>query len=75
MKLEKVADWTCRTQRPDGRGNEMMDGLNFAMLICASVGSMAFGVLTAYGIFRVAFAMMRPKQRTVVVKTQAEVAL
>jgi hypothetical protein len=44
------------------------------MLICAAVGSMAFGVLAAYAVFRVAFAMMRPRPRTVTVKPQAEVA-
>jgi len=35
---------------------------------------MAFGVLSAYGIFRVAFAMMRPRPKTVSVKPQAEAA-
>ena len=52
----------------------MTDLLNLVMLICASVGSMAFGVLAAYGIFRVAFAMMRPRRKPVTVKPQAEVA-
>ena len=50
--------------------------LDFAMLVCAGVGSMAFGVLTAYGIFRVGFALMRPRRATAVaVKTAAEVAM
>ena len=53
----------------------MTDALNLGMLVCATVGSMAFGVLTAYGIFRVGFAMMRPRPRTVPVKTQPEAAL
>ena len=53
----------------------MVDALNLAMLVCASVGSMAFGVLTAYGIFRAGFALMRPRRRTAPVKTQAEAAL
>jgi hypothetical protein len=35
---------------------------------------MAFGVLSAYGIFRVAFAIMRPRRQAVSVKPQAEVA-
>jgi uncharacterized protein (DUF2062 family) len=52
----------------------MSDLLNLAMLICASVGSMAFGVLAAYGIFRVGFAMMRPRRQPVAVKRQAEPA-
>jgi uncharacterized protein (DUF2062 family) len=53
----------------------MTDLLNLGMLVCATVGSMAFGVLTAYGIFRAGFALMRPRTRTVAVKTQAEAAL
>ncbi|MFP5235794.1 MAG: hypothetical protein ACLGSD_07815 [Acidobacteriota bacterium] len=45
------------------------------MLVCAAVGSMAFGVLAAYGIFRVGFALMRPRRHTITVKAQAEGAL
>ena len=52
-----------------------MDILNLAMLICASIGSMAFGVLVAYGIFHVVFALMRPRSADVPVKSQAEAAL
>ena len=52
----------------------MADLLNVVMLICATVGSMAFGVLAAYGIFRVGFAMMRPRPKVVPVKAQAEPA-
>jgi hypothetical protein len=52
----------------------MSDLLNLVMLICASVGSMAFGVLVAYGIFRVGFAMMRPRPKAVPVKAQTEPA-
>jgi hypothetical protein len=52
----------------------MTDFVNFAMLICASVGSLAFGVLAAYGVFRTAFALMRPQAMVVAVKTRAEVA-
>jgi hypothetical protein len=49
--------------------------MNLVMLICATVGSMAFGVLAAYWIFRVAFALMRPqKKATASVKTQPEAA-
>ncbi len=52
-----------------------MAGLfNLVMLVCAIVGSMAFGVLAAYGVFRAAFFMMRPRQRRVAVKAQAEAA-
>lgn len=53
----------------------MVDFLNVVMLICAIVGSMAFGVLAAYGIFRAGFAMMRPRRKAVAVKPQPEAAL
>ena len=52
----------------------MADWLNLAMLICASIGSMAFGILAAYGILRVGFALMRPQPRPVMVKARPEVA-
>jgi hypothetical protein len=52
----------------------MADLLNLVMLVCATLGSMAFGVLAAYGIFRVGFAMMRPQRRTVAVKPSPETA-
>lgn len=53
----------------------MMDWLNLAMLICASLGSMAFGILAAYAILRAGFALMRPQQRpAVAVKAQTEPA-
>lgn len=53
----------------------MTDLLNLAMLVCATVGSMAFGVLAAYGIFRVGFAMMRPQRRpAATVKPEPETA-
>ena len=52
----------------------MTDFLNLGMLICASVGSMAFGVLAAYGILRVGFALMRPQARLEPVETRVEVA-
>jgi hypothetical protein len=37
--------------------------LNLAMLVCAAVGSMAFGILAAYGILRAGFALIRPVSR------------
>jgi hypothetical protein len=52
----------------------MADAFNLVMLICAAIGSMAFGVLTAYGIFRVGFAMMRPRREVVPVKVSAQLA-
>jgi hypothetical protein len=52
-----------------------MDGvLNITMLIAASAGSLAFGVLAAYGIFRTGFALIRPQQQPAAVKPQPEVA-
>jgi hypothetical protein len=45
------------------------------MLICASVGSMAFGILAAYGVLRVGFALMRPQPRPVAIKTRSVAAL
>jgi hypothetical protein len=52
----------------------MTDAVNFVMLIAASIGSMAFGVLAAYGVLRVSFALIRPRRQGVVVKAQAREA-
>lgn len=52
----------------------MADLLNLTMLVCASVGSMAFGVLMAYGIFRLGFALMRPQKSRTAVKASTETA-
>ena len=52
----------------------MADLLNLAMLISASVGAMAFGILAAYGILRAGFALMRRQPRPAAVKTRPEVA-
>ena len=52
----------------------MADVLNLVLLISASVGSLAFGILAAYGILRVAFAIMRPQPSPVQVKARREVA-
>jgi hypothetical protein len=48
--------------------------LDFAMLICASLGAMAFGILAAFGILRAGFALMRPQRLRTPVKPQPEVA-
>jgi hypothetical protein len=48
--------------------------LDFGMLICASVGAMGFGILTAYWILRVGFALLRPRQRRATVKVEPETA-
>ena len=47
---------------------------DLVMLICAAIGSMAFGVLLAYVIFRAVFALMRPRRKPVPVNAQAEAA-
>jgi hypothetical protein len=52
----------------------MTDLVNFVMLIAVSVGSMAFGVLAAYGLLRAAFALMRPRSQAVILKARARVA-
>ena len=52
----------------------MTDLLNLVMLVAASAGSLAFGVLAAYGVFRVGFALMRPRRERSVVKPQTEAA-
>jgi hypothetical protein len=56
------------------QGGVMTDLLNFAMLICASMGAMGFGILAAYWILRAGFALMRPRTERVPVKARAEVA-
>jgi len=53
----------------------MADILNLAVLIGGSVGSLAFGVLAAYGILRVGFALISPRPRLVTAKVQPEAAL
>ena len=52
----------------------MSDLLNLAMLILASIGSMAFGILAAYWVLRIGFALIRAPQRTANVKAQPETA-
>jgi hypothetical protein len=49
--------------------------LDLMMLICAAVGSMAFGILAAYGVLRVGFAFLRPQRRAVPVKAQEAVVV
>jgi len=52
----------------------MADTINLVMLVCAAVGAMAFGVLAAYGIFRVGFTLMRPRTARVAIKVGTELA-
>jgi hypothetical protein len=52
----------------------MANLLDLSMLIAASVGALAFGILTAYAILRAGFALMRAPRRQAPVKTQPQVA-
>jgi hypothetical protein len=52
----------------------MTDLLNLAMLVLASIGSMAFGILAAYWVLRVGFTLIRPSRRPAKVKAQPEAA-
>jgi hypothetical protein len=51
----------------------MADLLNLAMLIAASIGSLAFSLLAAYGILRVGFALMRSQVRPAVESARPQV--
>jgi hypothetical protein len=52
----------------------MTSSLDLLMLICASLGAMAFGILAGYLILRVVFALMRPSRHQAQVKPQPEIA-
>jgi hypothetical protein len=52
----------------------MTDAVNLVMLIAASLGALAFGVLAAYGILRAAFALMRPQRQTTLLEGRTRVA-
>jgi hypothetical protein len=52
----------------------MANFLDLTMLVCASLGAMAFGILAAFLILRVVFALMRPSHSQVRVKAQPEAA-
>jgi hypothetical protein len=52
----------------------MADAFNLVMLVCAAIGAMAFGVLTAYGVFRVGFALMRPRSERTAIKVRTQLA-
>ena len=44
------------------------------MLICATLGAMAFGILAAYAALRMGVAFMRPRKTQAPVKAQTEAA-
>jgi hypothetical protein len=50
----------------------MANTLDLLMLVCACVGAMGFGILSAYVILRACFALMRPQRRQAPVEPQAE---
>lgn len=51
----------------------MTNWMDYAMLICALIAAMAFGVFAAYGILRAGFALMRQPLRPAV-KAEPEMA-
>lgn len=52
----------------------MVNLLNLAMLICASMASMAFSIFAAYAILRAGLALIRPRRQQTAVKTAGEMA-
>jgi len=46
---------------------------NLVLLVAASAGSLAFGVLAAYGIFKAGFALMRTQSQASTAKAPAGV--
>jgi hypothetical protein len=52
----------------------MTDLVNFVMLVAASIGSMAFGILAAYALLRGGFALMRPVDRSIALTVRNRVA-
>ncbi len=52
----------------------MTDLWNLAMLVSASIASLGFGILAAYGLLRVGFAIIRPREVRVAVKPQVQAA-
>ena len=52
----------------------MTSWLDLSMLIAASVGALAFGILAAYAILRVGFALMGAPRRQAPAKTRPQIA-
>jgi ABC-type glycerol-3-phosphate transport system permease component len=52
----------------------MANLLDLIMLVLATLGALAFGILAAYAILRAGFALMRPPQRPALMKTQPQAA-
>ncbi len=64
---------TALTERREF-GQGMTDWMNLAALICAVVASTGFGLLTAYGVLRVGFRLMRPQEKRAALKPELSVA-
>jgi hypothetical protein len=52
----------------------MTDLFNLVMLVAASAGSMAFGILGAYWLLRAGFALISPQRKPAAMKVRAEAA-
>ena len=52
----------------------MTNLLDLAMLFCASIGAMAFGILAAFGVLRICFALIRLQRIETAVKPATEAA-
>jgi hypothetical protein len=62
---EQISGSLSKSSKEQGKREKagaMTDLLNLILLIVASIGSLAFGILAAYGILRFGFALMRPRQ-------------
>lgn len=52
----------------------MANLLDIVMLILVTLGALVFGILAAYAILRVGFALMRGPRRPALMKTQPQAA-
>jgi hypothetical protein len=52
----------------------MANLLDLIMLILATLGALAFGILAAYAILRAGFALMHPTRRPALLKTRPQIA-
>jgi len=50
----------------------MQDAINLLMLVCASLAALAFGVLLAYGVCRIAFAAVRLHARSIAAQNSSQ---
>ena len=50
----------------------MQDAVNLLMLVCASLAAMAFGVLGAYALCRIAFSILRIHARSAAMQPQTK---